>query len=240
MGFRSDTRPYVRRRKCSHLTLWTTSPRTYPTSLSKWSTTPPPSQKPTANPRVITEFNLPIQILSDQYSKVPSPSYEFEGMLRVFLYKHIGGFTDSEFARRLAQWPYLRLRLGLQRAPNKHAPIPGTTASPPNSKTSSGALPTPSKSEPRTIRWTPPEQPTATHATGSGSRDTSRQELRSDQIRRTTPLARTLCFSAFETGRTSNATYSDQLLHNFQAKMSLAPNWGQPTTATASNTTEGS
>jgi len=42
-------------------------------------------------------------------------------MLRVFLYKDVGQFSQKEVAERLHNWPYLQVRFGLDRAPTQPA-----------------------------------------------------------------------------------------------------------------------
>lgn len=127
---------------------------------------------------VIAELELPIQNLSDQYSQVPSHGYEFDGMLRVFLYKHIGGFSDSELARRLAQWPYLRLRFGLERGPTQQTlSYTWRNRFTPELRDFITSAANGIQTRPTNNTLDSPEQPTDTHSTGSGSEDTPHREL---------------------------------------------------------------
>lgn len=143
---------------------------------------------------VIAALDLPVAELTDRYDHVPSHGFDFEVILRIFLYKEVGDFSDSELSQRLT-----------------------TTAKGIRAEAHSRGL---------VLKELPSS--TADEDSVNGDRN-STVEFTNEQVFRTTRLARDHCFPAFETGRASNAKYSDQLIHDFQAKMSIETKWGTPT-----------
>jgi hypothetical protein len=71
--------------------------------------------------RVIRDLKIPTEDLRDAYGikGEADATFDFEPMLRLFLYKEVAGFSQKELAERVEQWPYLRTRLNLDRAPTQ-------------------------------------------------------------------------------------------------------------------------
>lgn len=183
--------------------------------------------------RVLSELDLPIDQLVDGYSTLPSHSFDFDAILRVFLYKHIADYSDSELSRRLENWPYLRQRFGLDRPPRQQTlsytwrrrfdqdlrRLITTTAT---------GIRTEAHDQGIVSKEITPPDPEEVDVDEHGKPTSG---FTTKQVLRTTRLARDHGFSAFETGRAANSTYSDQLIHDFHAKMSMETKWGTPTTA---------
>jgi hypothetical protein len=73
--------------------------------------------------RVIGELDLPLEDLSDEYRECDKSddTFDFDAMLRVFLYKDVGQFKQKEVVREIRNWQYLQVRFGLDRAPTQPA-----------------------------------------------------------------------------------------------------------------------
>jgi IS4 transposase len=71
--------------------------------------------------RVIRDINFPTEELHDEYSITSSKTFDFEPMLRVYLYRQITGYSQSEVADRLQKWPYLKQHFNLSRVPTQQA-----------------------------------------------------------------------------------------------------------------------
>jgi len=73
--------------------------------------------------KVIGKLDLPTEELSDEYrsSDKSSRTFDFDAMLRVFLYKNVGNFSQQKVADRIRRWGYLQVRFGLERAPTQPA-----------------------------------------------------------------------------------------------------------------------
>ena len=69
--------------------------------------------------RVIAGLNLPLVEIDDLYKRTPSHGYDLTPMLRLFLYKYAGDYSDSELADRLDSWQYLRIRFDLNGTPTQ-------------------------------------------------------------------------------------------------------------------------
>ncbi|WP_254278628.1 hypothetical protein [Haloarcula marina] len=71
--------------------------------------------------RVIRDLTLPLNELQDEYNITSSKTFDFEGMLRLYLYKEVAGMDQSEVTDKVKKWPYLRMYFGLDRAPTQQA-----------------------------------------------------------------------------------------------------------------------
>lgn len=69
--------------------------------------------------RVIQYLNVPEDAFSDQYGSPNRPDFSFDAVVRAFLYQHARDFSQSAFVKRLHDWPYVKLRLGLSRPPTQ-------------------------------------------------------------------------------------------------------------------------
>jgi IS4 transposase len=71
--------------------------------------------------RVIKHLDLPVESLPDNYNEADKSdgTFDFEAMLRVFLYRYIGDYSQNQVSSRLDSWPYLRERFGLNRPPTQ-------------------------------------------------------------------------------------------------------------------------
>ena len=71
--------------------------------------------------RVIGNLNLPLNELQDEYDVVMSGSFEFESMVRVYLFRQVTDLSQNEVSDRISRWEYLQIRFGLDRAPTQQA-----------------------------------------------------------------------------------------------------------------------
>lgn len=69
--------------------------------------------------RVIGELYLPLDELHDEYDILMSGSFEFEAMVRVYIYRQMADLSQNEVAERINRWEYLQGRFGLDRAPTQ-------------------------------------------------------------------------------------------------------------------------
>lgn len=72
-------------------------------------------------PRVIGNLNFPLGELQDEYDIVMAQSFDFESMVRVFLFRQVAGLSQNEVTDRIAKWEFLQIRFGLDRAPTQPA-----------------------------------------------------------------------------------------------------------------------
>jgi len=71
--------------------------------------------------RVIRDLNFPTEELPDNYrdeGKYDS-TYDFDSMLRVSLYRRIGGFSQEKVVNRIEKYAYLKRRFKLDRVPRQ-------------------------------------------------------------------------------------------------------------------------
>ena len=71
--------------------------------------------------RVIRDLTLPLDELHDEYTITSSKTFEFDPMLRLFLYREVTGYSQKELADRMQKWPYLQQHFGFDRAPTQQA-----------------------------------------------------------------------------------------------------------------------
>lgn len=69
--------------------------------------------------KVIGKMPLPLDSLEDSYTHTDSETYSFESMLRLHLYRLVGGHTQTEVVTRLENWPFLKQRLGFDTVPTQ-------------------------------------------------------------------------------------------------------------------------
>lgn len=183
--------------------------------------------------RIIEHLDLPVSDLDDQYQSVPSHGFDFEAMIRVFLYKHATEYSDRELAHRLKHWPYLQFRFSLDRAPRQQTLSYTwrhrlTLRTRQFVKTAAVGIRDELYEHGIVSRDLAPPEPDETDIDDEGN---PTEAFTSEQIMRTTRLARQHAYPAFKTGRASNAKYDDRLIHDFHTKMSMETGWGTPQTA---------
>lgn len=71
--------------------------------------------------RVIARLEIPQEAFSDRYSHANTATFEFESVVRMFLYQYARGFTQSELYRRLKGAAYVWIRFELPRLPTQQA-----------------------------------------------------------------------------------------------------------------------
>jgi hypothetical protein len=154
--------------------------------------------------RVIEGLNLPLEEIGDQYERTPSHGYEFASMLRLFLHKYAGDYSDNKLADRVESWPYLELRFDLDDTPTQ--------------QTLSYTWRNRFDADLRELIVAAGE--------GKADREFETGEIPDDlselKIRETMRAAREHVFSAFDTGRAANATFSDECILSMQSYLSLA------------------
>ncbi|PSQ51959.1 hypothetical protein BRD20_09075 [Halobacteriales archaeon SW_8_65_20] len=69
--------------------------------------------------RVIGDLALPLDELHDEYEITSSKTFDFEAMLRLYLYKEVTEMDQEEVTDSVRKWPYLRVRFGLERPPTQ-------------------------------------------------------------------------------------------------------------------------
>ncbi|WP_083909389.1 transposase [Natronococcus amylolyticus] len=166
--------------------------------------------------KVIADLEFSDEMFTDQHNG--SAFYDFEGMVRIFLYKEVRGLSQRETARHLEQWPHILMKFGLDRSPRQ------ATLSHTRKKRFSrtdwlflrdaasqiqkiaeehGLIHAPNDS--------PPISPDEIQDGG----------LTEKEIRRATQLARKHVFKPFSTGRAENAKYDDNIFWEMQAYLSM-------------------
>jgi hypothetical protein len=171
--------------------------------------------------RVIAGLNLSCEPLQDKYDREPSHGYDFAAMLRVFLYKHAGDYSDTELATRLDSWPYLRIRFNLDDAPTQQ------TLSYTRRNRFTSALRDQLAEAGQQIRDEACKRDVIRDSPNTNERPESGDEpdaaeLTEETIRETVQAAGEHVFSAFDTGRAGNVTYSDECILAMQSYLSLA------------------
>jgi len=173
--------------------------------------------------RVIGGLDLPLDHLQDGYERTPSHGYDLEPILRVFLYKHAGEYSDNELANGLETWPYLLMRFDLGGVPTQQ------TLSYTWRHRFDDDLRTFLSTTGRGIREEAIEQGVLRESPSrersddeDRSESSSSKELTEARIRRVMRVARDHVFPAFDTGRAANATYSDECILSMQAYLSMA------------------
>ncbi|MGQ3331173.1 hypothetical protein [Halorubrum sp. FL23] len=71
--------------------------------------------------RVIGELDLPMGEVYDEYDIKSDDTFDFEGMVRLYLYKEAAEMKQEEVTSRVRNWEYLQQRFGLDRAPTQPA-----------------------------------------------------------------------------------------------------------------------
>ncbi|MFC5135287.1 MULTISPECIES: hypothetical protein [Haloferacaceae] len=71
--------------------------------------------------RVIGELDLPMGEVYDEYSINNDDTFDFEAMVRLYLYKEAAEMKQEEVTSRVRNWEYLQQRFGLNRAPTQAA-----------------------------------------------------------------------------------------------------------------------
>lgn len=71
--------------------------------------------------RVIEDLSLPFEEVHDAYNITTSDAFEFESMVRLYLYKEVAELSQKQLSERIETWPYLQLRFGFDRPPIQQA-----------------------------------------------------------------------------------------------------------------------
>jgi hypothetical protein len=71
--------------------------------------------------RVVARLNVPQETFSDRYPQPDKATFEFDSIVRMFLYQHARGFDQSELHRRLTGTAYVYVRFALSRPPTQQA-----------------------------------------------------------------------------------------------------------------------
>lgn len=71
--------------------------------------------------RVISNLDLPVGDFQDEYEITMSDSFDFEAMVRLYLYKEVAGLDQKDVTDRVQKWPFLQVLFGLDRAPTQQA-----------------------------------------------------------------------------------------------------------------------
>ncbi|WP_435130105.1 transposase [Halobaculum sp. D14] len=174
--------------------------------------------------RVIADLNLPLTDIDDLYKRTPSHGYDLTPMLRLFLYKYAGDYSDSELADRVDSWQYLRIRFDLNGTPTQQ------TLSYTWRNRFDADLRKLIVAAGKAIRREAIEHGVIRddHADGEDETDSEFEtdevpdDLSEAKIRETMRAAREHIFPAFDTGRAANARYSDECILSMQSYLSLA------------------
>jgi len=68
---------------------------------------------------VIGKLDLPMSEFQDEYDITMRDSFDFEAMVRLYLYKRVTEMDQTEVTSRVRNWEYLQQRFGLDRAPTQ-------------------------------------------------------------------------------------------------------------------------
>lgn len=174
--------------------------------------------------RVIAGLNFPLIDIDDLYKRTPSHGYDLTPMLRLFLYKYAGDYSDSELADRVNSWQYLRIRFDLNGTPTQQ------TLSYTWRNRLDADLRKLIVAAGKAIRREAIEHGVIRddHTDGEDETDSEFEtgevpdDLSEAKIRETMRAAREHIFPAFDTGRTANARYSDECILSMQSYLSLA------------------
>ncbi|GAA0311937.1 MULTISPECIES: hypothetical protein [Halarchaeum] len=174
--------------------------------------------------RVVAGLDLPLVEIDDQYERTPSHGYNLVPMLRLFLYKYAGDYSDNELADRLDSWQYLELRFDLDGTPTQQT-LSYTwryrfDADLCELIVVAGKALRQEAIEHGVIRDDRADAEVGTsHEFETGEIPDNLSEAK---IRETVRAARQHVFPAFDTGRASNARYSDECIFLMQSYLSLA------------------
>lgn len=71
--------------------------------------------------KVISEMDIPFDYISDYYDNdfKETKVFNLEEMTRLYIYMQVGNYSQKQIAKRVQKWPYLQLRLGLERGPTQ-------------------------------------------------------------------------------------------------------------------------
>ncbi|GAB7011012.1 hypothetical protein JCM31271_29550 [Halorubrum trueperi] len=69
--------------------------------------------------RVIGKLDLPMSELHDEYDITMRDSFDFEAMIRLYLFKEVTKMDQSEVTARVRNWELLQHRFGIDRAPTQ-------------------------------------------------------------------------------------------------------------------------
>nr|WP_239640524.1 transposase [Halococcus morrhuae] len=167
--------------------------------------------------RIIADLDIPPDSFSDQYSHPGQAQFDFEPVIRMFLYQHAREFNDSELTRRLTGTAYVFIRFRLSRSPTQQAvnyiwrrrlsladrrQIKATACAIREIAANHDLI---SPGEPRL---------------DPGEIDDA--GVTDDQIMRAIRIARDRGLSAFDTDRAANTTYPDEVFFERQAYLNLA------------------
>lgn len=167
--------------------------------------------------RIIADLDISRDTFSDQYAHPGQAQFDFEPVIRMFLYKHAREFNDSELTRRLKGTAYVFVRFRLSRSPTQQG------ISYIWRRRLSLADRRQIKATARAIR-----EVAANHdliSPGEPRLDPGEIDdagVTEDQIMRAIRIARDRGLSAFETDRAANTTYPDEVFFERQAYLNLA------------------
>jgi len=174
--------------------------------------------------RIIAGLDIPLVEVDDQYEQTPSHGYDLAPMLRLFLYKYAGDYSDNELADCLGSWRYLGIRFDLDGTPTQQ------TLSHTWRNRFDADLRELIVAAGRAVRREAIEHDVIRDSHTDSKDETNHEfetgeildELSEAKIRETTRAASQHVFSAFDTGRASNARYSDECILSMQSYLSLA------------------
>ncbi|MFC7155333.1 hypothetical protein ACFQPA_07675 [Halomarina halobia] len=174
--------------------------------------------------QVIAGLDLPLVEIDDQYTQTPSYGYDLAPMLRLFLHKYAGDYSDDELADRLDSWQYLGIRFDLDDTPTQQ------TLSYTWRNRFDANLRELIVAAGEGIRQEAIEHDVIRDDRADGEDETDSEfetgevpdDLTEAKIRETMRAAREHVFPAFDTGRASNARYSDECILSMQSYLSLA------------------
>jgi len=172
--------------------------------------------------RALKKVVVPETIGTDHYSRRASDGFPFESMVKLYLYKQIKQYSDAEFERRLTNWPYLRRRFEVSKAPRQQTfSYTWNTRFSPETKRAldAAAKAIASKAvEENVIRAelapSDPDEETDLEDDGTPTREYKRKKTR-----RSVRFARKHAIPYFETARAENKSYSDTNIFEILSRM---------------------
>jgi len=172
-------------------------------------------------------LEAPFDVLDDGYPEWHPAPYPFEAMVRLFLYRELTG----ESYRSLTKYPELADVFGLEKIPDESVlsrtwrnrfdgdarKFVTTAAHYVVKEIHDRDIDVP-EARPKTEVVTSDQDPSAFP---DGSNEDGTAEFTTEQIQRTTRLARDHGFDGFESGRAANASYEDTLFFELQSFMGM-------------------
>lgn len=164
---------------------------------------------------------VPYSIGTDQYGRSADEGFSFKSMVKLYLYKKIKQYSDSELERRLSNWKYLHHRFDITRVPtqqtfsytwnNRFSDVTRRALNEAATEITSIAV------EEDVI--TEELAPDSVDETDLDEDGTPKREHKREKAQQSIRLARKHAIPHFNTQRADNKQYSDEAIFEMLARM---------------------